>query len=507
MKRILLGVGLSVCLWVSGTIAFAQGADLPPEAARIVPSIKGPQDIIVGRTIILDASETQGLGEKTTYRWYRDRSAQSISQSFEAVFTPERTGTITFRVVIRTTIDGKEYEAEKEHTVVVYERKVILITDASAITEEKLAFHKQEAALAGTYLLPLWTETTGASTLSSIDTLSSLVTANAEALAGAQAVVVWSDDAASGLQALMKTVDASGESLLQKQTLVMITGRSLNILARMSSGPFAVLKPDRIILTRQEALSPLLTTKTIPDFTEELVRRDLGYRIIDESTTGVRPWNLLSSLVTYMLTHGVSSQIVILLLILPLIAMILAFLRQVVGITTFGLFTPSIITLSFLAIGWKAGIVYLLLILIAGYSTRAIMQRWELLHVPRMAVVLSVVSVTLLLLLGTAAAFHITYERDTVFILLIMSTLAESFLSLKAEEGWRSAMIATTETIFAALLCVWVVQWPLLQSLILAYPELILLAILADIALGRWSGLRLVEYFRFREVIGHLHEE
>ncbi|HAI98183.1 TPA: hypothetical protein DCL30_01400 [Candidatus Peribacteria bacterium] len=504
LKRMLLSIGLSVCLCVIGGVAFAQDTDLPPEAERIVPSIKGPQDIIVGRTIILDASETQGLGEKTTYRWYRDRSPQSISQSFEAVFTPERTGTITFRVVIRTTIDGKEYEAEKEHTVVVYERKVILITDASAITEEKLAFHKEEAAHAGTYLLALWAETAGTST---IDTLSSLVTANADALAGAQAVAVWSDDAASGLQALMKAVDASGEPLLQKQTLVVITDRSLNILARMSRGPFAVLKPDRIILTRQEALSPLLTTQTISDFTEELARRDMGYRIIDESTMGVRPWNLLSSLVTYMLTHGVSSQIVILLLILPLIAMILAFLRQVVGITTFGLFTPSIITLSFLAIGWKAGIVYLLLILIAGYSTRAIMQRWELLHVPRMAVVLSVVSVTLLLLLGTAAAFKITYERDTVFILLIMSTLAESFLSLKAEEGWRSAMIATTETIFAALLCVWVVQWPLLQSLILAYPELILLAILADIALGRWSGLRLVEYFRFREVIGHLHEE
>ena len=135
------------------------------------------------------------------------------------------------------------------------------------------------------------------------------------------------------------------------------------------------------------------------------------------------------------------------------------------------------------------------------------MKRWRLLYIPKVAIILTVVSVTLLLLMGISAFYSITFSRETIFILLIMSTLSESFLNLKTEEGWRSAIIGIVETIAAALICVFIVQWDVFQSLILAYPELILLTIIVDILLGRWTGLRLLEYIRFREVFKHLQEE
>ena len=135
------------------------------------------------------------------------------------------------------------------------------------------------------------------------------------------------------------------------------------------------------------------------------------------------------------------------------------------------------------------------------------MRRWRLLYIPKVAIVITVVSITLLLLLGLGTLFHIILARDTIFVLLIMSTLSESFLNVKTEEGLYSAILGTGETILAALLCVFIVQWPWLQSFALAYPELILFTIAADAILGRWTGLRLVEYFRFREVFKHLQEE
>jgi len=208
-----------------------------------------------------------------------------------------------------------------------------------------------------------------------------------------------------------------------------------------------------------------------------------------------------------MLTHGISSQTVILLLMLPLIATLLAFLKQVIGITTFGLYTPSIIALSFLALGWHIGILFLFFILTTGYMTRAVMKRWRLLYVPKVAIILTVVSITLLLLLALGAYFDIRLSGDTIFVLLIMSTLAESFLNVKSEEGWYSAILGIGETILAALLCVFIVQWSVMQSLILAYPELILFTIVINAFLGRWTGLRLIEYFRFQEVFRHLQEE
>ena len=111
------------------------------------------------------------------------------------------------------------------------------------------------------------------------------------------------------------------------------------------------------------------------------------------------------------------------------------------------------------------------------------------------------------MLIALGAAWGLTFTRETIFILLILSTLAENFLQLKTEEGWWSALFGISETILGAFFCVAIVQWQFFQSLILAYPELLLLTIAVNIVLGRWTGLRLVEYFRFREVFRHLAEE
>jgi hypothetical protein len=50
------------------------------------------------------------------------------------------------------------------------------------------------------------------------------------------------------------------------------------------------------------------------------------------------------------------------------------------------------------------------------------------------------------------------------------------------------------------------VQWEVLTSLILAYPEIIILTLFANIYLGRWTGLRLSEMVRFQEIFKYLEE-
>lgn len=509
MKKLIAIIGLLFYTSPLALPAFAQEevdaeAEEPESPVQIV--IAGPHDIAVGRTLVLDASATTGLGEGTTYRWYRQGFAQPISRSVEAVFTPERVGITTMRLVVRTLIDGEPIEVEATRDITVYQRKVVLLADKS-ISAEKLELHRQVAEEGGTFLRIMQPEE-AAIPLAGEDTLSKLISEESTNVQGAEAIVLWTEGV-TGLQALMRAVEADPEKWqgLSNQTIVMITDSSLHRLSRTARGPFSVLEPKLIMTTRKEAINPLLAATDMGEFIAQLEQRDIDFETVDESTTRLRPWNALTWLVNYMLTHGVSSQTVILLLSLPVIAMILAFLKQVVGLTTFGLFTPSIVALSFIALGWQIGLLLLIFIIITGYATRASMKRWRLLYIPKVAVILTVISLTLLILLAIGASFGILLAPDTIFVLLIMSTLGESFLNVKAEEGWLNAIIGIGETILAALLCVFIVQWAALQSLILAYPELILITIVLNIFLGRWTGLRLVEYFRFKEVFKHLQEE
>jgi len=476
------------------------------DATGVTPIITGPDDIAVGRTIVLDASSSRGLGEDTTYRWYVEGVPQPISRTVEVVYTPEAMEKLVIKLVITTTINNEEIEAETQKVVTVFERKIVLVADAS-VPMEKIALHQEAATNLGVYLRTI--QPTGPNVpVSTEEALFNVITEQSAAFVGAQSIVLWTDGI-TGLQALMRSMEADPVKLqgLANQVIIVITDHSLKTLARTAGGPFSVLKPDRILITRKEAINPLIAAADIETFLAEVEQRDIDLIVVDESTVVVRPWNLLSSLVNYMLTHGVSSYIIVLLLLLPVIAMIIAFLKQVIGITTFGLYTPSVVALSFLALGWQIGLAFLLFIVVTGYITRSLLRRWRLLYIPKVAIVLTVVSITLLLLLGLTASFDITFGRDTIFILLIMSTLAESFLTMKTEEGLWSAVFGIGETIFAALLCVWIVSWGALQSVLLAYPEVILLTIAVDAALGRWTGLRLVEYFRFREVFNHLQEE
>lgn len=483
--------------------AFAQTAPAAPVQAVIT----GPSDIAVGRTLILDASASRVSGESTEYRWTIDETKQQVSRNVEAIYTPEKAGKLTFRLVIRSTgLDGVVTQDEVTHEVIAYNKKVTVIADNS-VSADKLAQHASEA-LANGVLFKVIQPAQDTAPIALEDTLRRMMTEDENALSGADAIVIWTQGV-SGLQALMQTVQESEERLaaIHNQSLIFITERSLDLVARTTRGAVTLLAPARVIITRKEAVNPLLTSPSMEEFLKTIESRDIDALTITDSSVSLRPWDFLSTVVNFLLANGVPAQAVFLILILPVIATIFTFLKQVIGITTFGLYTPSIVALSFLALGWWTALLFLVFILMIGYLTRSAMRRWRLLYIPKVALMLTVVSITLLLLVAIGSAMGVPFSRDTVFILLIMSTLAENFLNLKTEEGWWSAFVGISETVVGSLICVFIVQSQFLQSLVLAYPELILLTVIVNIFLGKWTGLRLMEYFRFRDVFKHMQEE
>ena len=56
-------------------------------------------------------------------------------------------------------------------------------------------------------------------------------------------------------------------------------------------------------------------------------------------------------------------------------------------------------------------------------------------------------------------------------------------------------------TLFVMLACYAVMNSLALQVLVIGFPEVIFLVIAADIYLGRWVGMRLSEYRRFRGLL------
>ena len=202
-------------------------------------------------------------------------------------------------------------------------------------------------------------------------------------------------------------------------------------------------------------------------------------------------------------SSGVPLDTLVLVLILPIIVTMIAFFRQVIGIKAFGIYTPAIITFALLATNQiKYGITIFVTVIAVGTFTRFILKKFRLLYLPRVAIMITIVGFSILLLLFVGG----TYDRTglasvSIFPIIIMITLVEKFVAVQIEKGGRAAVILSIETLIISVIGYYIASWPALIGLVLAAPWISVLTIPINVILGKWTGLRLSEYFRFRQII------
>ncbi len=194
-------------------------------------------------------------------------------------------------------------------------------------------------------------------------------------------------------------------------------------------------------------------------------------------------------------------QALTLILVLPVIAAIIVVVRTVIGVETFGTFSPVIVSLAFLATGLQWGAAIFAVIVGVGAFVRALLQHVRLQLVARLAILIAVVAGVMAGLTVIGASFGIgALMNVSIFPMVIMSNVIENFTTSQAEFGTREAVRLTINTLGLAAVCYLAIEPTGLQSLLLTFPELLLVAIAIDIGLGKWRGLRLLEYLRFLDL-------
>jgi len=294
---------------------------------------------------------------------------------------------------------------------------------------------------------------------------------------------------------------------MEEKGVVLITDQTFSIVARPAQTAFNVLRPNYVLLAKSETLPLIIKAKT-PDDVLNIIRTqstpfwNLG-PYSERAVSRLMPWNALSYAVNALVNSGVPISSIILVLMLPIIATLLAFSRQIIGLKAFGIFTPAAVTLSFLAIGLQYGLLIFLVVLLAATASRFLLRRFRLLYLPRMALVLTATSFAVLGLFAIGGLFlkQTGTLAFSVFPILILVSLAEQFVESQIRLGFREAVLLTVETLFLSVAATLIIQWDALQSLVVGFPEIILATIPINILLGRWTGLRITEYFRFRKIL------
>ena len=99
-------------------------------------------------------------------------------------------------------------------------------------------------------------------------------------------------------------------------------------------------------------------------------------------------------------------------------------------------------------------------------------------------------------LFGVAALLNVS-----IFPMVIMSNVIENFTTTQVESGTREALRLTINTLVVCAACHVAIERGGVQSIVLSYPETLLGVVALEVLIGKWRGLRLLEYVRFYDLV------
>ena len=192
-----------------------------------------------------------------------------------------------------------------------------------------------------------------------------------------------------------------------------------------------------------------------------------------------------------------------LILTLPVGALVVVFMRLMVGVRTSGTFMPVLIALTFLQTELLAGLIGLVLVVGAALLIRGYLSSLNLLLVARIATLVVVVIALVLIMavvsyrLGLISGLAITF-----FPMIILAWTVERMSILWEEEGPTEAMIQGVGSLLVAILAYLVMSLDIVRHLSYNFPELHLCVLASILLLGRYTGYRLLELHRFQPLAG-----
>jgi len=219
-----------------------------------------------------------------------------------------------------------------------------------------------------------------------------------------------------------------------------------------------------------------------------------------------------------LIDGGVITRITLLMIImLPIVGTVIGFTKHVLGLKSLGLYAPIVMTYAFFRIGlssgqndwidqvfygFKVGVTLTVIVFLTSLVSHQITKKMRLHYSPKIALVLTAVAASMYIVILMADYFEMdTFLEGSFVPIILLSTVAEQFVAIMAQKNVKTAINLTITTGIVSFITFALIIYEPFQNLIIDYPYLLLLTIMINLVIGKFTGLRLLEYIRFQQVI------
>lgn len=188
-------------------------------------------------------------------------------------------------------------------------------------------------------------------------------------------------------------------------------------------------------------------------------------------------------------------------LLIPIGTLVLSLARNIIGIPTFGIFTPILLTLFFKETSLSFGLVFFLVVVAIGIGQRYLLDKFYLLAVPRLSIILTMI---ILLMIGYSFISNdlsATTNHLSFFPIVIVATNIERLSVMIAEEGLVNTLKTLLGTLVIAVLGYMLYMIPALEIFMFTNPECLFTVMGFLVLIGKYKGYRISEFIRFRDLV------
>lgn len=190
------------------------------------------------------------------------------------------------------------------------------------------------------------------------------------------------------------------------------------------------------------------------------------------------------------------------LLLVPVGGLVTVVFRNILGLEPFGTFLPALIAAAADETGLLWGVAGFFLVILLCSGVRYLLEGFQLTRTPKLAILMVTVVATMLALTWVGLRLDLVeLSQVSLFPLVVLTMTVERFSRAIVEDGARKALDRSLVTAAAIACCFAVIDLKVVQLFFLAFPEGLLLLVAVNFWIGRWAGVRLTEYWRFRHML------
>lgn len=299
---------------------------------------------------------------------------------------------------------------------------------------------------------------------------------------------------------LIGNVNTTENLKLNEKNIYLITDLNKNFLKRILAKYLNLVGVEKLYTVNEKDFLNILSKLSF----EKNIEKENITTTFSLSFQESPKYFLVSYIVDNLIYNWFPIDLVGILLILCIATLVISIFRQIIWFSVFGIYSPLLFWLTMAILNIKLSLILLWIGLIAKWLTYLLTKKIYLLFNAKLSVLVVLYFLLSIIVLALDKILHINFiNLDTfnngfiifpiMFIIIVTDKVFNEWFKVLSLGWW----ISFSEFLIVSFSIYWLINRWWLKHLLLSYPEIIILVLFFHIIIGRFTGLQLLEYFRF----------